>query len=149
MAYTHILMATGGAEHSLRAEARAAELAKVLSTELTLISVVRLSSAAGGLAAGLPMESGTLSSQIYDELKEQQERILAEAKARCEEKGVTPSTFMETGNVGRVIVDTAKARECDLIVVGRRKLSVVGAIALGSVSDYVNRHAECDVLIVH
>lgn len=148
MAYRHILLATGGAEHSLKAEARAAELAKSLDAKLTVLSVMRLVGAAQGAVAGLPMEAGALSAQVYEDLQERQREVLEAAKRRCEAHGLSVDAVLETGSAGRLIVDVAKSRDCDLIVVGRRPLSAVGALALGSVSDFVNRNAHCDVLIV-
>lgn len=149
MAYRHILIATGGAEHSLKAEARAAELAKALGAKLTVLSVMRLAGAAEGMVAGLPMEAGSISAQVYEDLQARQQTILDEACARLTAQGLEVEARLETGSAGRAIVDVAKELHCDLIVVGRRKLSAVGALALGSVSDFVNRHAHCDVLIVH
>lgn len=149
MAYRHILIATGGAEHSLRAEARAAELAKALGARLTVLSVMRLAGTAEGMVAGLPMEAGSISAQVYEDLQARQQSILDEARARLAAQGLEVAARLESGSAGRAIVDVAKELNCDLIVVGRRKLSAVGALALGSVSDFVNRHAHCDVLIVH
>jgi nucleotide-binding universal stress UspA family protein len=149
VAYRHILIATGGAEHSLRAEARAAELAKALGARLTVLSVMRLAGTAEGMVAGLPMEAGSISAQVYEDLQARQQSILDEARARLAAQGLEVAARLESGSAGRAIVDVAKELNCDLIVVGRRKLSAVGALALGSVSDFVNRHAHCDVLIVH
>lgn len=149
MAYRHILLASGGAEHSLRAERRAAELALALSARLTVVSVVRLSGAVEGMVASLPMDAGTVSAQVYDDAERRQREVLEEAKARCEAAGVKDvQTFLELGSAGRAIIETAEREGCDLIVTGRRKLSALGAVALGSVSEFVNRHAPCDVLIV-
>lgn len=148
MAYQHILVGTGGAGHSLRAETRAAELARVLSARLTILSVVRVSSATQGMVAGLPMEAGALTAELYDEVQRRQVEVLKAAEARCKAQGLNVATVLESGSAGHRIVEVARERGCDLIIVGRRKLSVVGALALGSVSDHVNRNAPCDVLIV-
>jgi nucleotide-binding universal stress UspA family protein len=149
VAYRHILLATGGAEHSLRAEKRASELALELAARLTVVSVLRLSGAVEGMVASLPMDAGTVSAQVYEDAEARQRQVLEEAGTRCEAAGVKDvQLLLEFGSTGRVIVATAEERGCDLIVTGRRKLSALGAVALGSVSDFVNRHAPCDVLIV-
>lgn len=148
MAYTHILIATGGAEHSLKAEARAAALARELGATLTILSVMRIADMSQGAIAGLPMEAGAISAQVYEDLQARQKEVLRAAEARCQAEGVTARPMLETGSAGRTIVQVAKDQGCDLVVVGRRPLSAVGALALGSVSDYVNRNAHCDVLIV-
>lgn len=148
MAYTHILIATGGAEHSLKAEKKAAALARELDAQFTILSVMRLADMSQGAVAGLPMEAGAISAQVYEDLHARQKEVLEAARARCEAEGLSVNTILETGSAGRTIVQVAKDKGCDLVIVGRRPLSAVGALALGSVSDYVNRNAHCDVLIV-
>jgi nucleotide-binding universal stress UspA family protein len=54
----------------------------------------------------------------------------------------------EFGHPSRAIVAFAKAKSADLIVMGSRGLSAVQEVLLGSVSDYVLRHAHCPVTIV-
>jgi nucleotide-binding universal stress UspA family protein len=148
MAYKHILVATGGAEHSLRAERRAAELALALGARLSIITVVRLSGAVEGMVASLPADAGVVSAQVYEDVERRHRELLENARRRCRELGLEPSALLDAGNAGQIIVESAKNQGCDLIVTGRRKLSALGAVALGSVSDYVNRNAHCDVLIV-
>ncbi len=52
------------------------------------------------------------------------------------------------GHVGRQIVQEAKQREIDLVVVGGRGHSAVSRLLLGSVGDFVATHADCSVLVV-
>ena len=49
---------------------------------------------------------------------------------------------------GETIVEAAAAEGADLIVVGTHGRGPVGRLFLGSVSDYVVRHARCPVLVV-
>jgi nucleotide-binding universal stress UspA family protein len=123
MAFEHILVASGGAEHSLRAEAKAVGLAKPLEAKLTVLSVIRLTS------------SMRTFGEAYEIERERHEAILQEAKGRCEGQGLTAQTFLKAGSVEHTIVETADEINCDLIVVGRRKLSLIGEAMLGSVSD--------------
>lgn len=148
MAYQHILIATGGADHSLRAEALAIELAAVLRAKLTVLSVLRMTGTMQGMVAGVPLETGAMSARFFDEMKAHHQSILSKAEERCEEASVGAETVLESGSPGRVIIEVAEARNCGLIVLGTRQLSAIGAFALGSVSDYVNHQAHCDVLIV-
>lgn len=48
----------------------------------------------------------------------------------------------------RGICDAVKDLGVDLVVVGRRGLSGISEILMGSVSSYVVHHVSCDVLIV-
>lgn len=133
-AYAHLLLATGGSAHSLRAEAEARRLAKALGSRLTVLGVVPLAPAA--LDAGFQLHHERIT------------QALEEAAERCQQDGLAPETRLETGTPGPIIVRVAQELECDLIVLGRRKLSLVAAAVLGSVSDYVVRHAPQSTLIV-
>ncbi|HEX7023094.1 MAG TPA: universal stress protein [Trueperaceae bacterium] len=144
--YRHILIATGGAAHSQRAEARAIGLAAALGARLSVLSVMRLSEMTQGL--GLAGEATSVPSDLLEGLRGRHEAILAEARARARAQGLEPELVLESGSASRSIVGVAVERDCDLIVVGRRPLSALGRAAVGSVSDYVNHQAACDVLIV-
>lgn len=52
------------------------------------------------------------------------------------------------GDPGRTIVAIAEDCHADVIVMGTRGLSGVARLLLGSVTQYVMRHAECAVLMV-
>jgi len=52
------------------------------------------------------------------------------------------------GPPAEAILDVAKTRECDLIVMGSRGLGQFTGLLLGSQSQKVVQHAECPVLIV-
>ncbi len=146
MSYQHILIASGGAKHSRKAEKRAVDLAKACGSKLTLVSVVRASIPVSNYGIGLDMGTNMYSDLLYDQKKDQED-ILKKASKRCTQHGFTPETLLLSGTAGEQIVEAAKAQGCDLIVVGSRQLSLMGTLAQGSVSDYVMRHAPCDVLI--
>ncbi|XGV97907.1 MAG: universal stress protein [Leptolyngbya sp. BL-A-14] len=52
-------------------------------------------------------------------------------------------------SIGQVICEFAEDQRSDLVLMGRRKLSKLQELVLGSVSRYVVNHASCAVLIVH
>jgi len=52
------------------------------------------------------------------------------------------------GDPGRWIRDLAHSWEADLIVLGRRGLTGVAEMFLGSVSNYIVHHVGCSVLVV-
>ena len=132
--YRHILIATGGAEHSRRAEQRAVKLAQFANAKLSLVSVLRNEAK----TADVPQDTRTRI----------QESIIEKATERCQEYGITPETHLRMGHAGKCIIETAKELDCDLIVVGNRQLSLVGVMTQGSISDYVIRHTNTDVLTV-
>ncbi|MDJ0510630.1 MAG: universal stress protein [Crocosphaera sp.] len=64
------------------------------------------------------------------------------------EQGIATEWHWKIGEPGRWIRDMGKTWKADLIIVGRRGLSGVSEMFLGSVSNYVVHHAPCSVLIV-
>lgn len=52
-------------------------------------------------------------------------------------------------SVGQMICEFAEDQKSDLVLMGRRQLSNLQELVLGSVSHYVVNHASCAVLIVH
>jgi nucleotide-binding universal stress UspA family protein len=64
------------------------------------------------------------------------------------EKGVEVETHAREGNPAEAILDTANEVKADLIVVGNRGLSGIKRFLLGSVSQKVSEHADCNVMIV-
>jgi len=82
--------------------------------------------------------------------------LLQQASQRARSYGVELNTLHKTGDIGRVICETAKEVEADLLVIAsqdRRPLVARGLVDLdkllgGSVSDYVRVHAPAPVLLV-
>lgn len=62
--------------------------------------------------------------------------------------GVCADCIQNTGSPGKAICELAKKWDADLIVIGRRGLSGLNELILGSVSNYVIHHACCSVLTV-
>jgi nucleotide-binding universal stress UspA family protein len=60
---------------------------------------------------------------------------------------VSATYLQPVGDPAAELVDTARALEADLVVLGRRSRSL-RRLVLGSVSDAVVRRAPCDVLVV-
>jgi nucleotide-binding universal stress UspA family protein len=63
--------------------------------------------------------------------------------------GIPTESKCQIGHPGSLIRDLAKDWQADLIVMGRRGLSSLKEVFLGSVSSYILHHASCSVLIVH
>ncbi|WP_315787881.1 universal stress protein [Fischerella sp. JS2] len=62
--------------------------------------------------------------------------------------GVSTEYSQILGSPSRIICETAKTWEADLIVMGRRGITGISEFILGSVSNYVTHHAPCSVLVV-
>jgi nucleotide-binding universal stress UspA family protein len=121
-----VLLATDASQASVAAEDHAVELAARLGARLLVLSVV----------------SGTTA--VRDERQLAIESIVQRARgAGADAQGMTWD-----GEAGESIVDVAEAESADLIVVGTHGRGAVGRLFLGSVSDYVVRHARCPVMVV-
>lgn len=64
------------------------------------------------------------------------------------ERGFGVEAEVRLGHPGREICDFAKSRDATGIVMGRRGMSTLGDLLLGSVSHYVIHHAPCPVTVV-
>jgi len=74
--------------------------------------------------------------------------LLDRALAKAVEAGVYAESEIVEGNPGREIVDAARLRGADIIVVGSRGLGKLSSMFLGSVSRDVLSEADRPVLIV-
>jgi nucleotide-binding universal stress UspA family protein len=120
--YKRILIATDGSELAGRAVTAGLALAKALKAGVTAVTVTEISSAmvTGEPALAFPIEDYETAAA------ENAARILAGVKSAAEEAGVDCETVHVNDFPAEGIVETAKARGCDLIVMashGRRGLS--------------------------
>ncbi len=153
-----ILVAVDRSEMSRQVFEEALTLATQTQARLLLLHV--LSSEEAGSPV-LPMQSGlyyypvlnttamATYQQQWEDFVQQGVDWLRSLAQEAEAVGV-PVEFMQTpGNPGRVICQQAKNWEADLIILGRRGLSGLSELLMGSVSNYVLHRAACSVLTVH
>lgn len=134
-----IMVAYDDSEASQRALARAVTLAKALAASLVITSVAPVTTPAGGRSIGAdPVES---AADHKDEL--------ATARSYLDGEGVSAEYIEALGHPADAILQAARERAADLIVIGARDLSTVQRLLGQSVSDAVTHHAPCDVLVVH
>ena len=141
--YKKILIASDGSIYARKAIDVSADLAKRYKSELTLITVIQHPMNAFGMFG---IEE--LGSEAYETLKKKGNNIIREAKEQLKEHDLNSNYVLEYGNPGDTIVRYAKKNGFDLIVIGSHGYGEVMAHMLGSVSDRVNHHAHCSVMIV-
>jgi len=141
-----ILLATDGSPHALRAAAFTARLTREApEVELTVVNVGHVPSVAfGGPGAGAMVDFGMLEEGL-----ERAGREILNATVH-ELAGVDAPIVKEyrRGDPTTQILEAAKAKQADLIVIGCRGLSQLGSLLLGSVSERVLHGAHTPVLIV-
>ncbi len=145
--YSKVLVCVDGSENARRAAVAGAEIAARFDAELHLLTVVRPYKVTPKLEQFLQAEN--LMGEPKYVLDEMTKDILGEANKQAEEVGVGEiKTHVVEGKPARSIVDFARDRDFDLIVMGSRGVGDVEATLLGSVSHKVSTLAPCTVTIV-
>lgn len=137
---------------------QALNLAKVNQAQLHLLHVLQnpgsSMSGSGTMSGFSDMGSYPLFSdpnfwetQVQSQ-KEHAQHWLESYGAQAREAGVTTGWSCQIGEAGPVVCDVAKQNQADLILIGRRGLSGLAEVLMGSVSNYVMHHASCSVLVV-
>lgn len=75
-------------------------------------------------------------------------QALAAAEALCKAAGVPYDREIVSGDAAEAVIDLARARGCDAIVMGARGLGTVKSALLGSVSQHVLQDAPMEVTVV-
>lgn len=143
---TRVLLATDGSAHSVRAaQALRALASRDPSIHVTVFHVVPLPDMPNPAAAGAHLPVGP-APDTYAEV--QASRALTVTVAAL---GIAPERVREChviGLPGEAILTEARQGKYDMIVLGRRGLSPLRELFLGSVSQAVLHGANCPVLIV-
>ena len=84
----------------------------------------------------------------WDEIRDDRQAAAQRLVTRGREAGIASAFLVWTGDPGESIVAAAEAESADLVIVGSHGRGRLGRLLLGSVSDYVARHAPCPVLVV-
>ena len=140
--YKHILVASDGSPFSAQAIRTAATLAGVLGAKLTGMHVI--AAYAPGSSIRSLASLATYERELRQEKKHALAMIMAEAKAHGVKAGLAS---VVGGEPWRAIIDTAKKRKCDLIVMASHGRSGVSGFLLGSETNKVLAHASVPVLV--
>jgi nucleotide-binding universal stress UspA family protein len=131
-----ILLATDGSAASEPASEQAIDLAIQVHARLLVVSVVP--------SSHQPSEAAEGDADLRDSLAARAQGLVQRAKAA----GADATFLVWEGEAGDAIVAAADSEGADLIVVGSHGRSGVSRFFIGSVSDYVVRHAHCPVMVV-
>ncbi|MFZ5826275.1 MAG: universal stress protein [Bacillota bacterium] len=142
-----VLLATDASEHSLRAARVLAEMAtKDPEVHVTVLHVVPLPEILNpAAAAGAPL---TVPVKLDDYLQKRVEEVLTATENTL---GLPPERVHRihvVGAPGEAILNEARQGGYDLVVMGRRGLSPLKELLLGSVSQAVLHGTACPMLIV-
>lgn len=145
MKVSTILVATDFSPSAERAVAVAADYARHFQAQLLVLHAYRVDiPVASPLTGGGYVLPDGFFEQIAKEARLRVEKVASEIAAR----GVSAVGLAVDRHPAAAIVDTARERKADLIVMGTRGLTGLKHLALGSVADRVVRTAPCPVLTV-
>jgi nucleotide-binding universal stress UspA family protein len=134
-----ILIGYDETDPSRRALGRAATLAKAFEAKLVVTSVAPVTAPASARSIGTdPVDTAAdHRAELHD------------AHVYLESQGVTADYIEAVGHEAESILEAARERSADMIVVGSREVGRLHRLLGQSVSDAVSHGAHCDVLIVH
>ncbi len=144
-----MLVCTDGSKHSLKALEKAAILAGV--PELEEVAIIHVYDSAQDKP---PLfitsdKQGELVNKIFEEVREERQKILDDAAEYFRRKNIEPRTILADGHPAHTIVTVAREQGFDTIVIGSRGYGGLEKILLGSVSNAVVQEAKnCTVIVV-
>lgn len=153
--FQKILVPLDGSEHSQRALEMAIQIAKNLSSELTLLHVYSVAATPVVIPepttlnpTGVPIATSAEISKMADAVRDAGKKILADAEEIVRKDNVRVETSLREGNSAHEIVKTAKEGQFNLIVIGAKGIHRIRDLLMGSVTEGVVKNAPCPVLVV-
>lgn len=164
--FRSILVATDGSSHAESAVRLASDMAARYAARLSILHAIsswEIPSELNEMVAVEhlieppapdlpPIASGSFErtdpEQRYQAARALSEKILERARATAESAGARSIEVVSLeGGAADVILEQARQRKADLVVVGTRGLGRLGGMILGSVSHKVGALAPCPCLI--
>jgi nucleotide-binding universal stress UspA family protein len=142
--FKNILVATDGSRHAAAAASEAIGIAKKSNGKLIVLAVVPSESMQ-------PMD--IVHSEMSRDIIAAKELSLAEnsakaVKAAAQKEGIAVEAFIMGGRPADAIVQTAKEKNVDVIMLGSHGKTGVDKLLMGSVAERVIVLASCAVLVV-
>jgi nucleotide-binding universal stress UspA family protein len=145
--FRHLLVATDGSQRSLRAAKIASATARELRARITALYVV---------AEGVPSlfsgerlyGSGVVGARIRTKIRREAGKALDAVRCEARARGVRCAGLRAMARAPwRKILATARARHCDLIVMGSHGRGALAGAVLGSQTAKVLSHGRIPVLV--
>jgi nucleotide-binding universal stress UspA family protein len=136
-----ILVPTDFSEYAEQALAYAIELAQAFQARLTLLHIIDTAS------WGIAQAEAMLPPSYWQELETGIAESMAEPLARVHAAGLEGEAAIARGIPFQTIIDTAREKRVDLIVMGTHGRTGLIHALMGSVAEKVVRLAPCPVLV--
>jgi hypothetical protein len=141
--FKSIVVATDGSPHSAAAASEAIGIAKRNSAKLTVIAVVPADIATPADIDFATIQREKLADQEM-QVAEKNARIVKEAAQKA---GVDAQAFVMSGKPADAIMEIAKDKAADLVVVGSHGRTGLDRLLMGSVAERVIVLSSCAVLV--
>jgi nucleotide-binding universal stress UspA family protein len=137
--YRSILIPTDGSATAQSGVVRGLELARLMNTTVTIISIVDVKATAS-------LTQGLGAPDVHSYQLEASETAAAMAMAAAKKQGVIAESIVRRGSPALDIIE--ESAHHDLVVMASRGRTGVGHALLGSVAEKVVRFAECPVMVI-
>jgi nucleotide-binding universal stress UspA family protein len=149
--YTNILLSTDGSEVARKGVKHGIALAKALNAKVTVMTVtepLQVDYGSGHAGGWIP------SQEEFDRFdaacKERADEVLDEAQAMAEQIGISAELLhVPKAHPATAIIETAKSKGCDLIVMASHGRRGFRKLLLGSQTSEVLSDGSVPVLVVH
>lgn len=145
MKISNILVATDFSPSAAHAVETATDYARHFQAQLIVLHAYRVD-----IPVASPLTGGgyVLPDGFFEQIAKEARLRVEKSAAEIAAKGVSAVGVAVDRHPAAAIIEEAKARKVDLIVMGTRGLTGIKHLALGSVADRVVRTAPCPVLTV-
>jgi nucleotide-binding universal stress UspA family protein len=143
--YRRILVPLDGSATSRRGLEEALGLAKAFDASLVLLHVIEY------YPVMIEMATAATWAQVSTQLRNEGQRLLEQAHQAAQSAGIASEAHLEDAAASRVcdvIVDQARERRCDLIVMGTHGRRGIEHALIGSDAERVVRMSPVAVLLV-
>lgn len=140
-----VLLATDGSPTAEKATATAIDLARLLGTEIVIVSVWDVAYAGYSAMGFAPVP---MNADLAKLCEKEATTAISEAAARAEEAGVETRSVVLRGFPVEAICDAAERFGPEFLVIGSHGWGAMKRALFGSVSTGVLHHATCPVLVV-
>jgi nucleotide-binding universal stress UspA family protein len=137
IAWQSLLLATDGSKHSEKAAARAAAIAKSNGTKLNIVS-----------ATDFVCELYAEAPKVGEALIKKARKTLDTSSKHVDLQGLNTECFVREGEAYKAIIDLAKEKGTEMIVIGSHGKTGLKRLLMGSVVEKVIGHSHCPVLVV-
>jgi nucleotide-binding universal stress UspA family protein len=142
--FKSIVLATDGSPYSTAAASEAIGIAGKNSGKLTVLAVVPAE-----LATPTDVDIAATRRELLADKEMQAAETNAKAvKEAAQKAGVAVQAFLMTGKPADAIIETAKEKSADLIILGSHGRTGIERLLMGSVAERVIVMSSCAVLVV-